>query len=401
MAEGGQDKDKPIEPKEIPPEFQAVIDAFSKMGVKPKADTPEDLNQWMLEYLRTSGLIAKEDIKPPLQAPPIQQQKEEKPHRMSMTHPPRITWFSGSEPQSGETTFELWKHEVRCLLGQSYEREAILNAIRRSLRGEAGYVALRLPLDVTVEEILAKLDSIYGSVDKKEELLAEFYGSRQREDETVTSWSCRLEGILGKAVERGLVNRKDIDGMLHSMLWTGLKSSLKDISGYKYDTVKDFDGLRVALRQIENDHCHRELPKPTKPQTSKSAARPTEMDELKGMINQISTRLETYERKFDQPPQQQNQSWQRQPQQSWSNQAPGQQRQQPQWRNQYRGRGIARGGSTNSNSSYREQGAEYQDKEYKCWRCGQLGHLRRGCKVRLDHSRADLNARKPMQRERP
>ena len=95
-----------------------------------------------------------------------------------MSHPPKITWFSGTEPKSGETTYELWKHDVRCLMNQSYEEDSILNAVRRFLRGEAGYVALRLPLDATVEEILQKLDSIYGSVDKKVELLAEFYGSR-------------------------------------------------------------------------------------------------------------------------------------------------------------------------------------------------------------------------------
>ena len=29
-------------------------------------------------------------------------------------------------------------------------------------------------------------------------------------------------------------------------------TTLKDISGHKYETIKDFDGLRVALRQIEN-----------------------------------------------------------------------------------------------------------------------------------------------------
>ncbi|VDI23024.1 Hypothetical predicted protein [Mytilus galloprovincialis] len=131
------------------------------------------------------------------------------------THPPRISNFSGNEPKSGDTTYELWKQEVKLLMKQSYEKEAILNAVRRSLRGEAGYAAMRLDLDASVEEVIHKLDSIYGNVDKKEELLAEFYGSRQKEDETVTSWSCRLESLMGQAVERGIVGRQDVDGMLH------------------------------------------------------------------------------------------------------------------------------------------------------------------------------------------
>ena len=134
---------------------------------------------------------------------------------------------------------------------------------------------------------------------------------------SLTSWSCRLVGILGKAVERGLVSRLHIDGMLHSMLWTGLKPSLKDISGYKYDTIKYFDGLRVALRQIESDHCNRTATKPAKPQTSKSANdrqtdAPSEMDELKGMINQIRARRDGYDKRF-----QQEQSQEREPSTSW------------------------------------------------------------------------------------
>jgi len=40
----------------------------------------------------------------------------------------------------------------------------------------------------------------------------------------------------------------------HEKRQNGLKTSLKDIPVHKNDTIKDFDGLRVALRQIENYH---------------------------------------------------------------------------------------------------------------------------------------------------
>ena len=301
---------------------------------------------------------------------------------------------------------------AKCLLRQkTYEPDAILNAVRRSLRGEAGHLSTRLDLDASVEDIIQKLDSIYGSVDKKEEVLAEFYGSRQRNDETVTSWSCRLESIIGKAVDKGLVERKQVDGMLHSMLWTGLKTSLKDISGHKYDTIKDFDGLRVALRQIESDHLHRESTKTTKPNTSKSACGQEstlnpDVEELKGMIQQLVTRMDTFETsKQQQPPWQQQQLWQQQ-QQSWQ-----QQQQQPwqqqQWRQQRgRGRGRGRGQytgrrnyTTNTNPQQKEKQGD-SNKEIQCWRCGQFGHTKIGCRVRLDHSR-QLNQNKPMPGERP
>jgi hypothetical protein len=34
--------------------------------------------------------------------------------------------------------------------------------------------------------------------------------------------------------------------MLHDILWNGLRKDLKDASGHKYDSIKDFDSLRVA-----------------------------------------------------------------------------------------------------------------------------------------------------------
>lgn len=412
----------PVSP--VTQEMLHTMNVFKKLGIEPKGDTPEDLKAWMKDYLRSQGELpaatAKQstaDLKFTLPPKPTTT-------KMMMNHPPKITWFSGTEPKSGDTTYELWRHEVKCLLKQNYEPDAILNAVHRSLRGEAGLVAMRLDLDASVNTIVQKLDSIYGSVDKKEELLAEFYGSRQKSEETVTSWSCRLESIIGKAVDRGIVQREDVDGMLHSMLWTGLKSSLKNISGHKYDTVTHFDGLRVALRQIESDQIQRESAK-QKPQTSKVVTGQSDLTEIKGMIQQLTTRMNTYEKK-PQFSYQSRPSWQSQPQQQRWRQHDYQQQQQqqqfapqqhqpshwqqqqqplPAWQEsgnqpQHRNRGGNRGRG-NSYNAPRQQTEPQQgeQQEYICWRCGQKGHLKRGCKIRLDHSQHDLNAKKPMQGE--
>lgn len=79
-----------------------------------------------------------------------------------------------------------------------------------------------------------------------------FYGSRQQNEQNVSHYSCMFEGIIGKYVVRGIVHRSE------AMLLNGLKTSLKDISGHKYDTIKDFGGLRFALRQIEYYHIPQE-----------------------------------------------------------------------------------------------------------------------------------------------
>lgn len=345
-------------------EMLKTIEMFQRMGISPKADSPEDLKRWMRNYLQSQGELEEKTVsKSSTSSSRVPSSHKDTVTKMTMSHPPKVTWFSGTEQKAGDTTYALWRHEVQCLLKQNYDEDAVLNAVRRSLRGEAGHVAMRLDLDATVHDIILKLDSIYGSVDKREELLAEFYGSRQKEDESVTSWSCRLEGILGKAVDRGLIQRKDIDGMLHAMLWTGLKPSLKDISGHKYDTIKDFDGLRVSLRQIENDHITRNA-SVVKPHSAKAVTTQPEdsnLQELKGMIKQINTRLDSYESRW----------------------------------NQHRGRGKGRG-----RGQYNKGKNESTQKDYQCWRCGQMGHLKIGCKVRMDHSRQNLNSNKPMPGER-
>lgn len=173
----------------------------------------------------------------------------------SMSQPPKLTWFSG-ENAKGELAFDLWRYTIRCLLKQQlYTESMIKEAMRTSLRGEAGRVVMRLGTYISVNEILNKLDSINGNIDQREALLSEFYGARQKEDEDITSWSCRLENVIGRAQDLGMVQVSDIDKILHSMLWTGLRQDLKDISSHTYDTIKDFDSLRVALRQIERDHA--------------------------------------------------------------------------------------------------------------------------------------------------
>lgn len=42
--------------------------------------------------------------------------------------------------------------------------------------------------------------------------------------------------------------------MLYGKLWVGLREDLKDVSGYKYDIIKDFNKLWIVLRQIEKDY---------------------------------------------------------------------------------------------------------------------------------------------------
>ena len=343
--------------EDFSPEDLAFLKLLKKeVKETPKSEETKDLKEWMLKYLAASGELQ-----------PIQETSEgkepPKPKEYipipKMREPPRISIFSGAN-NKGEATYELWRYEVCGLMADKlYDPENINYAVRRSLKGEAGTIAMHLGAKASIPEIIHKLDSIYGNVERKEDLLAQFYRARQEDNETVTKWSCRLEDIIGRAVERGIVQKKESNGMLHSMLWTGLKTELKDISGHKYDTIKDFDELRIALRQIEKDHEERKSS--SKPQIAKAAAASIEetntssqMDEFKGMLQQLTARFDKWEQGKEQ-----HRGYRRNP----GNFRQRQQRQT--WSNRPRPPAAS---TTTGN-----------DKKIVCYRCGQEGHKKVGC----------------------
>lgn len=380
---------------EITAAQETLLQTLAQMKLTPKADTPQDLKQWMIEYLQSTGDIPLLPVKkehqelgigaipkrttaganlPQASADITGQNRTTK---TSFSQPPRISNFSGAS-NKGETTYDLWRYEINCLMKEKiYELDVITHAVRHSLRGEAGRVSMRLGTDATVHQILQKLDSVYGNVARKEELMAEFYSARQQPDEDVSSWSCRLEDIIGKAAERGLVTHQETDAMLHAMLWTGLRSSLKDISAHKYDSIHDFDGLRVALRQIEKDQQLREGIS-TKKISKAAVIENSEVNEIKTMLKALTEKVNKIEEKQENQRtsnfRQRNRPWNQKQNNSNTNQQK-EQKETPQ------------------------QSGNKNMKDIQCYRCKQYGHIARGCRVRMDHSKNDLNSKRPMERD--
>ena len=202
-------------------EIENIVNAFKEMDVKPNVDSPQSFIDWMSEY---------HDSSLPL-------------------HIPKLSLFSGS----GATSFQQWHFEVRWLLQDGYPTDRILQAIRQSLKGEACRIVMNLGVEATLTDILTRLESVYGLVDRAEALLAEFYSARQKPDEDVSSWSCRLEGIMCKVRQIKDIDSSEKDSMLHNMLWIGLEPSLKNSTRYFFDSIQTFDELRVALRRVEQE----------------------------------------------------------------------------------------------------------------------------------------------------
>lgn len=314
------------------------------------------------------------------------------------SYAPKVRNFSGGD-NKGEIAYDIWRYDVKIALKDpTYTKTQKDFAIRRSLSGSAARMIMYQGLDKPINDLLEILDSVYGSVDNKEQLLSEFYSACQKEDEDVTTWSNRLQDILGKGIEKGIIPYHEMNTMLHAMLWTGLRQELKDVSGHKYDSIQDFNHLRVALRQIEKAHQPK---KNTKPNTSKAATTSPEskdVEELKGMVQQLTHQFTELrdQRQQEHAPYRGNGGYRgsgRGGRRGW-NQTSGQnsnwQGQNNNWQNR---------GTHDPVQQDPQQQQQRNDYPIVCHRCGQEGHIKIGCRTRMDHSR-NLNARKPVQRGR-
>lgn len=168
---------------------------------------------------------------------------------------PKFSVFSGDEHKAkSEATFEEWKYEVNCIQKEgTYREEAIAQAIRKSLTGQAKRVLLPMGTSPTVEEILSKLDGIFGNVATGESVLQEFYTAEQRQDESVATWGLRLEEILQKAVVKGHVKSEENTKSLRNKFWRSLRSDrLKNATRSKYESIGSFELLRRAVREEEH-----------------------------------------------------------------------------------------------------------------------------------------------------
>ena len=179
-------------------ESHRLINAFERLGAKPKTDSAEDLKQWMEQYLlsqQETGHKRRELIR---EDSPLGSARHSSTH---VIHQPNVAIFSGNPDQKG-VAFETWKFEILTLKKEGvYSSHIITTAAKKSLRGEAAKVSRRLGVDATVDHILNKFEGIYGMVEDFEDLLAQFYNVSQQDSEKVSTWGCRLEDLLDRAME--------------------------------------------------------------------------------------------------------------------------------------------------------------------------------------------------------
>ncbi|KAK3105368.1 hypothetical protein FSP39_023583 [Pinctada imbricata] len=295
---------------------------------------------------------------------------------------------------------------------EKYSEEVIAHSIRRSLRGEAALVLMRLGPQANISDIIEKFESIYGTVDKKQMLLSKFYSAKQDVNEDVKSWGCRLEDLLSKVQAVDKIAKPEADQMLKDIFWEGLKHSLKDATGHIYDKQLPYDQLLKEIRKKEEDVKKRDAKEHTQ---SLATNAKTEIDEIKEMIQNLNTDVKQVKDELstnfvDNPDQYINaqqysgfRKYGHTGQRYGNAYTPGRFNLQGQRRNfggrRQRGHGRIITPNQRDTSGYMHSTPKYTESgEPICMRCGQEGHLALGCRVRLDHSRQALNFNRPTSR---
>lgn len=154
----------------------------------------------------------------------------------------------------GDIIYELWKYEVICLMKEGYFREALMMVVRRFLKGEVVIVLMRLGFDIFVQDVIVKFDSIYGNVLETEDILVEFYSAKQKDIEDCVVWSMRLEDFINKVIIKGKVSLSSVNEMFRIMFYKGFRQDFRDIFGYLFYIIFDFDRFRVVIRRFEIEY---------------------------------------------------------------------------------------------------------------------------------------------------
>lgn len=208
---------------------------------------------------------------------------------------PKLPIFSGDD-QKGEVSFEVWRFELKCvMIDDSIDDSLVLQAIRRSLRGTARQMLIPLGEKATCQDIIAKLDTLYGNVSSSETVLQKFYTECQRDNENVTSYGCRLENLLQIAIDSGHISVSARNDMLRSKFWTGLKDDrLKTQTRHKYDSIMDFNILFKEIRAVEQELAANRVKK-----VNVQSVSDDKVDKMAKQMDQLLDRLKQLEAKID------------------------------------------------------------------------------------------------------
>ena len=128
--------------------------------------------------------------------------------------------------------------------------------IQRSLKGAAVDTVHNMGLDAPLDTIIKKFSIIYGNVKSYDILMGDFYHADQVEDETVTSFATRIEGLLSY-VRNKFPNQIPLakeQELLKDRLFCGCQKSIRDSVKYRHaDPSVEYMTFLEECRKAEDE----------------------------------------------------------------------------------------------------------------------------------------------------
>ncbi|XP_053374353.1 trichohyalin-like [Mercenaria mercenaria] len=169
---------------------------------------------------------------------------------------PEISHFSGYEPKpKDEVTLEEWKTEIKCLcVTKLYHENIIAQSVRQSLKGQARKVLINIPPTATPEEIIGKMEDIFGDMSSKQTIFTQFYTAEQQPNESIVEWGLRLEEMLHLIEAKRSLTIDERNEMLRDKFWRSLQSKeLKNATRHAFESGEKFEVLRRKARAEEHE----------------------------------------------------------------------------------------------------------------------------------------------------
>lgn len=270
-----------------------------------------------------------------------------------LTRPQFSSFFGFSDERGKGVTYRVWRFEVDSAIQEGlHSHEVIAEQIRKSLQSEAKTKIVGFGPGTSVEEILEKLDQFYGDQGAAvgDELLSRAYNFRQQESEEVSAFASRLDNQIRQAKNHGaelLPDDEAVDRHLRLLFWQGLKETVKDKARHKRDSCKTFADLIAAARYGEKETNSAQFPRRVARQNMVCGTELPQSDGPPGWLTQVCSAMAREVREALQP------LTNSRPAATGSN-FPG----------------------SGASSGYGGDSLELPT----CYRCGQKGHVRRGCR---------------------
>ena len=203
--------------------------------------------------------------------------------------PPKLPIFSGDVKDS---SFARWQFHVKVLQGR-YDDATICEAAHQSLKSPAADVFVNTSqTNITADEMIEKLRTRYGCVLPLDALREKLYSLRQ-DKEDVTKWAFNVEEVVYQIEERGGTTHREVESMVKSRFWYGLKESrIREATRASYQGVT-FDHLLVECRTLEAEYSATSSPHV---QVHQQTSLESKMDELLTCVKSLNTRVEKLEK---------------------------------------------------------------------------------------------------------